>query len=150
MNLRKTSNRIATAVTLTVASLGLAGVMVFGAAPAHAQQTTSVVCVQSHIVQRGETLNRIARMYNTSATILASINGISNANRIYTGQTLCVVNQTVSGGTRYVVQAGDRLGAIARRYGVDLTVLARVNGITDINRIYVGQVLTIPDFTIQA
>lgn len=141
--------RLATAAALALASLGLAGSLAFGATPAHAQTTTAVACVQSHVVQRGETLYRIARTYNTTVAALQSINGIGNANRIYAGQTLCV-NQTTNGGTRYVVQAGDRLGAIARRYGVDLTVLARVNGIANINRIYVGQVLIIPDVTIQA
>ncbi len=146
MNVRKAFRRIAVATTLAAATVGLTASLALGTSPAHAQ--TSVTCVQSHVVQRGETLYRIARMYNSSVSTLQSINGISNANRIYAGQTLCV-NQTVSGGTRYVVQAGDRLGAIARRYGVDLVVLARVNGIANINRIYVGQVLVIPDFTIQ-
>jgi LysM repeat protein len=149
MNNTSTFRRLTIAATLALASLGLAGTLAFGVTPAHAQTTTTVTCVQSHVVQRGETLNRIARTYNTSVGALQSINGIGNANRIYAGQTLCV-SQTTSGGTRYVVQAGDRLGAIARRYGVDLTVLARVNGIANVNRIYVGQVLIIPDVTIQA
>jgi LysM repeat protein len=147
MKLRKTAHRLTAALTIGAAALGLSAALAFGAAPAHAQ--TTVTCVRAHVIQRGETLSRIARTYNTSVSTLQAINGITNANRIYAGQTICV-SQSVSGGTTYVVQRGDRLGEIARRYGVDLSVLARINGISDINRIYVGQVLTIPDFTIQA
>ncbi len=44
----------------------------------------------------------------------------------------------------YVVQRGDTLYSIARRYGVSMWEIARVNGIADVNRIRVGQVLRIP------
>lgn len=44
----------------------------------------------------------------------------------------------------YVVRPGDTLSAIARRYGVSLWTIARLNGLVDVNRIYVGQVLRIP------
>ncbi len=44
----------------------------------------------------------------------------------------------------YVVKAGDTLNAIAARYGVSTSALARANGIRNINRIYVGQRLVIP------
>jgi LysM repeat protein len=41
-------------------------------------------------------------------------------------------------------EPGDTLFAIAQRYGVTVEALARVNNITNINRLEVGQVLTIP------
>jgi nucleoid-associated protein YgaU len=48
-------------------------------------------------------------------------------------------------GTRtYVVQPGDNLFRISLRFGVDMYTLARVNGIINLNLIYVGQVLVIP------
>jgi len=49
-----------------------------------------------------------------------------------------------TGGTVYVVQAGDTLFSIARRYGVDVNALAQANGIVNPAQIYVGQQLTIP------
>ncbi len=52
-----------------------------------------------------------------------------------------------TGGTIYVVQVGDTLFSIARRYGVDLNTLAQVNGIMNPAQIYVGQQLTIPSGT---
>jgi len=45
---------------------------------------------------------------------------------------------------RHVVQLGDTLYGIARRYNVSVNDLIRVNGITDPNRIAVGQTLIIP------
>ena len=47
-------------------------------------------CSASHVVQRGETLARIAATYGTSATTIARANGIANANVIRTGQVLCI------------------------------------------------------------
>lgn len=44
----------------------------------------------------------------------------------------------------HVVQRGETLTVIARRYGVGVGELARANGITNPDRIFVGQVLRIP------
>ena len=46
--------------------------------------------------------------------------------------------------TIYMVKRGDTLSKIASRYNIDVNALARINGIEDINKIYVGQVLSIP------
>jgi LysM repeat protein len=47
-------------------------------------------------------------------------------------------------GNRYVVQPGDTLYSIARRYNVTVWDLASYNNIYNVNLIYVGQVLIIP------
>jgi LasA protease len=44
----------------------------------------------------------------------------------------------------YVVQAGDTLSSIAARFGCDLDVLVRANGIANPNALQVGQKLNIP------
>lgn len=46
--------------------------------------------------------------------------------------------------TYYVVQPGDTLSAIARRYGTTVTAIANANGLSNPNHIYVGQRLYIP------
>ncbi|HYI00156.1 LysM peptidoglycan-binding domain-containing protein, partial [Hyalangium sp.] len=48
------------------------------------------------------------------------------------------------GGIEYRVNSGDTLSAIARRHDVTVEVLSRLNGISDVNRIFPGQVLRIP------
>lgn len=45
----------------------------------------------------------------------------------------------------YIVQRGDTLAEISQRFGVPLAELARVNNITDWDRIEVGQELIIPE-----
>jgi murein DD-endopeptidase MepM/ murein hydrolase activator NlpD len=44
----------------------------------------------------------------------------------------------------HVVQAGDTMFSIARRYGTTVDVIVQTNGLNDPNLIYVGQVLVIP------
>jgi LysM repeat protein len=109
-------------------------------------------CTRYHTVQRGENLFRLALRYNSSVAALQQANSLGGSTLIYAGQQLCVNGSNGgnnSGGTRYIVRAGDTLGRIARQHGVDLAVLARVNSIVNPNLIFAGQAITIPDFTIQ-
>jgi spore germination protein len=108
-----------------------------------ATSASSGYCVQYHYVQYGETLFRIALRYHTTVGYLRSINYIPNPNRIYAGTSLCVRTGTPPG-SPYVVQYGDTLFRIARRFGVNLYHLAQYNNIYNLNRIYAGQVLYIP------
>lgn len=59
----------------------------FGIIPTHAQTGG---CSTTHIIQRGETLYRIATRYNTTVAELQARNSISNPNKIYAGQQLCI------------------------------------------------------------
>jgi len=49
-----------------------------------------------------------------------------------------------SGSTRYTVQAGDTLSAIASQYGTTVDAIVSANNIADANFIVTGQTLTIP------
>jgi LysM repeat protein len=49
------------------------------------------------------------------------------------------------GGGSYVVQPGDTLFSIAQRFGVSASELATINGLYDVNRVFVGQVLALPN-----
>lgn len=55
-----------------------------------------------------------------------------------------VARPAQTGGSIYVVRAGDTLGRIAARYGTTVQALMNANGIRNANFIYVGQRLTIP------
>ncbi|MBN1681351.1 MAG: LysM peptidoglycan-binding domain-containing protein [Anaerolineae bacterium] len=44
----------------------------------------------------------------------------------------------------YTVQAGDTVSAIARRYNTTIDAIGKVNGLTNVGLIYVGQTLLIP------
>lgn len=131
--------------TLFVIMMAMSLLMVM---PAAAQSQ----CSMFHTVERGDTLYRLSREFNVTVANLQSWNNLTNPNRILVGNELCVGRTTIvddSSGTTYTVQRGDTLSRIARRFGVSMSVLAEVNDIRNPNRIFVGQVLDIPDVTIQ-
>ncbi len=45
----------------------------------------------------------------------------------------------------YIVKKGDTLSAIARKYNTTVWEIAALNGIKNPNKIYVGQVLNLPE-----
>ncbi len=128
---------------LTIACVVATLVVLVGVLPASASSSRGSVI---HVVQRGETLYSIARRYGVSMWTIANANGITNPNRIYVGQRLSIPSGGAAGRV-HVVQAGETLLHIALRYGVDAWAIARANGITNLNYIYVGQRLVIPGTT---
>ena len=105
-----------------------------------------------YTTQPGDTLNRIARLFNTNVETLAQLNGIVNLDRIQVGQQLNLPAQptpqpsaTPSRPSQsYQVRSGDTLFRISLRFGVPVAQIAQANNITNINRIFAGQVLIIP------
>ncbi len=51
---------------------------------------------------------------------------------------------TTAAATKHTVERGETLFSIASKYGVTAQQLAEANGITNLNRVLVGQVLSIP------
>ncbi|NWF68757.1 MAG: LysM peptidoglycan-binding domain-containing protein [Chloroflexi bacterium] len=99
-----------------------------------------------HVVQRGETLFRIALRYGTTVAELAALNGITDPGSIFVGQRLLVPGSAASAPAApqtHVVQPGETLRSIAELYGTNVEALAALNNIIDVNTIYVGQVLNI-------
>ena len=74
--------------------------------------------------------------------MIAKLNGISNPDLIYPGQSLKIESSN-GNGIYYTVKEGDTLSAIAQKYGVSYQTLASMNGISNPNLIYPGQVLLI-------
>ena len=99
----------------------------------------------TYVVQRNDNLTSIAARFGTTVAELVRLNNIADPDLIYEGQVLLIPQGGASGGTiTYTVRAGDTLSEIAARYGTTVTELVRLNGIADRDRIYVGQVLLIP------
>lgn len=98
---------------------------------------------QSYTIQPGDTLSAIADRFGLdTGQLLAANPQISNPDRIYAGDRLTIPE--ADGSRQYTVRAGDTLSEIAQSQGVSLSDLVRANGITNPDRIYPGDVLTIP------
>lgn len=106
----------------------------------------------NYTVKSGDTLSAIASRYGMTINALSTLNGISNPNLIYPGQVLRVADSgqgsnvsqkdtTATTTSTYTVRYGDTLSAIASRYGTSTSTLASINGISNPNWIYPGQVL---------
>jgi LysM repeat protein len=122
--------------------------------------TAVVLAAVTYVVQPGDTLFRISRAYGTTVDAIVRANNIPNPNLIYVGQVLVIPDGTTPppGPTptpgpqppppaTYVVQPGDTLSAIARRFNTTVAALVQANNIWNPNLIYVGQVLVIPGGT---
>jgi LysM repeat protein len=99
-----------------------------------------------HTVQAGENLYRIAQRYGTTVEAIMAANSITDARLLKVGQVLLI--PVGGGGTTgtgaYVVQPGDTLYSIAKRFGTTVETLAALNGLTPPYTIKAGQSLVIP------
>ena len=96
-----------------------------------------------YTVRAGNTLSGIAAKYRTTVSRLVSLNGIVNPNLIYTGEQLRIPGDSDFGMETYTVRPGDTLSQIGEIYDISVARLAAVNGISNPNLIYPGEVLRI-------
>ena len=120
------------------------------------------MAAETYTVVRGDTLSKIARMFNTSVSVIKAANG-KNDDVIRVGEKLTIpVNGNTSGYSRpspvststfppappestavHIVKAGEYPAAIARQYGMTTVELLAMNGITDPRKMQVGQELKV-------
>lgn len=107
---------------------------------------------QYHSVRSGDTIAGIARKYGISQADFVRWNGLVDGKLYATtrmhlfdpGTLPGAAAPASSGPQTHVVANGETLGAIAGRYGTSSKAIAAASGLSNANRIYVGQKLTIP------
>jgi murein DD-endopeptidase MepM/ murein hydrolase activator NlpD len=109
-----------------------------------AQEPTTV-----YFVQLDDTLSAIASRYETTVQVLAQANGIENPDLIHPGQRLVIPSASPTPEPTiqeqvHVVQRGETLYRIARRYGTTVQALVAANNLANPNLIFRGQKLIIP------
>lgn len=125
----------------------------------HNQQRSYYI---KHRVRRGENLGSISRRYGSSVRMIQKANGLRNAHQIRVGQILKVPPResrtaSMSAATSkapvirpsstagvYEVRKGDTLSSIARRHGTSVSALRKVNGISNVRGLQIGQVIKLP------
>lgn len=101
---------------------------------------TGTVTTTTHKVVSGDTLEKIAKRYNTTVDNLVSLNNIKDKDKIYLGQVLKIDKKS---NTIYTVVANDTLSKIAKKYNTTVDNLVALNGIVDKDKIYMGQKLKV-------
>lgn len=112
----------------------------------------SLAASGTHVVRSGDTLSTIAARNGTSVRALIDANQLRDPNLILVGQQLTIPGARSDGdraggapapAATHTVARGDTLGAIAARYRTTVSAIAAANGITDPNRIRIGQQLAV-------
>lgn len=111
------------------------------------RQTTCPSGSFSYTIRSGDTLFRIAQQYGTTVNAIIAINPGIVPNELFVGQRICVPGQgpvSCPNGTLYVIQPGDTLNAIARRFNVTTTALIAANPGINPNNLQIGQTICVP------
>ena len=113
---------------------------------------------ETHIVQKGDSLWKIANQYGTSVNTLKALNNLTSDNLRIGQQLILSANQAGNtppvqatadspdnqGVSEYIVKSGDNLWSIALKYGTTVEKLKEINKLTT-NDLKIGDKLVIPN-----
>lgn len=97
--------------------------------------------ISKYMVQKGDTLSGIAKMFGVSVNTIIWANNVT-ARSVQPGDTLIILPVS---GTLHTVAKGDTLASIAKKYKADTTEIAQFNGIDQNSALTVGDSIVIPD-----
>lgn len=136
--------------------------------PSDSEDQLRATTATVHVIESGETLFQVSRIYNVSLESLTAANQISDPSQVVVGQELLIPEVVAVAQTDdvvliipsetpqptvetdeisdavHVVAAGETLYQISLDYGVSLDALAATNNITDTGQVTTGQTLQIP------
>ena len=95
-------------------------------------------------IKKGDTLDSVSRKYNVSKDYLIDINNLYFFDDFKEGRELIVPKVEDLYFDTYVVEKGDNLYQIAKRYNVNPDLLSSLNGIKKEEYIYPNQELMVP------
>ena len=109
-----------------------------------------------HIIEKGDTLYSISKKYNTPVDSILKKNNLSDPSKIKIGQKLIIPaassakndkktnTKTNSEELTHVIQKGDTLYALAKKFGVKFSDILKLNGLSEKTPLKIGQILKIP------
>ncbi len=95
-------------------------------------------------IEKGDTLKGIADKFNISLEELQSLNSVIPLSELRVGMDIIVPKNQEQYFSIYNIEAGDSLYKIARKYNINPTLLASLNGLNMDDYIYPNQELLIP------
>jgi LysM repeat protein len=100
-------------------------------------------CATLYVVRTGDTAFSIARRFGVSLSALATANGLPSSYYIQIGQLLVIPGVPGPTADTHLVQKGETLYSIARRYGASVETLAAINHLPHPWHVRAGQTLLI-------
>jgi len=99
----------------------------------------------TYIVKRGDTLTRIARIYNVTISNLVTWNNIKNPNLIYPNERIIIKPTNSNHLIKYTIKENETITIIANAYNVSIYELKVVNKDKNINNLKNGDIIFIPE-----
>ena len=104
----------------------------------------SQMAEEYYLVEKGDTLYSISQKFNVPISRIKQLNNLQN-NTLMIGQKIYLADiNTNDNLQKHIVQRGETLYSIAKKYNITLEKLKEQNNITD-NILQIGQVLTISE-----
>lgn len=99
-------------------------------------------------VKPGDTFFNLARRFNTTIRAITAVNPGIDPGNLTPGQSICIpVRRSIvlcPPGNRYVIKAGDTFSKLAKKYGMTVSAIIRMNPGVDPLNLQVGQVICLP------
>lgn len=106
--------------------------------------------MQTYIVQAGDNIASIARMFNVKVVDLVRENNLENIYYLVPGLELVIPTTTTENAFEYyIVQKGDNLYQISKKYNITAEMLANINGLELNEYIFPDQQLLVPKEGVQ-
>ena len=112
--------------------------------PADSSESEIPAAYDSYIIQRGDTLVAIARRFNTTVEDLKAANSIADGGQIFAGQVLLIPRGEARPVEVYVIQPGDTLFSISKRFNTSVGVLQALNALGVSSEIVAGESILAP------
>jgi len=96
--------------------------------------------ISLYLVQDGDTLSQVAKMFGVSVNTIVWANELSSSNDIHPGETLLILPIS---GVQHTVEKGDTIASIAEKYHGNEEEILAYNGI-EADALSVGATVTVP------
>ena len=100
--------------------------------------------MDNYIVEKGDTIETIARKYDIPVIEIIQANSLKAPYILSEGQSLTIPTELYSVFNYYTVKKGDNLYEISRLNNTTVDILAQINGLDPDEYIYENQTLLIP------
>lgn len=98
--------------------------------------------ISVYVVRKGDTLSKIAEMFEVSENTIRWTNDIKKGESISVGQKLVILPIS---GVQYTVKKGDTIKSVAKKFNGDVDEIISFNNLPDDGELTVGEDIIIPD-----